>query len=112
MVRITLRVSSSCGRWSLCMHRFAITAVALFALAAPGVALAQGAAQPPGQPATQAPAQAAAPAAAAPSDASDASGSLFAPSPRQFLIGGRITSIDGDPARYQRYQDQRDGLLF
>ena len=25
---------------------------------------------------------------------------------------GRLTSIDGDPARFQRYQDLRDGLLF
>ena len=25
---------------------------------------------------------------------------------------GRVTSVDGDPARFQRYQDQRDGLLF
>ena len=31
---------------------------------------------------------------------------------REFFIGGRVTSIDGDPARYQRYQDVRDGLLF
>ncbi len=38
--------------------------------------------------------------------------SLFEPTAREFLIGGRFTSVDGDPARYQRYQDQRDGLLF
>ena len=31
---------------------------------------------------------------------------------REFFIGGRVSSIDGDPARYQRYQDVRDGLLF
>ncbi len=36
----------------------------------------------------------------------------FEPTEREFLIGGRFTSVDGDPARYQRYQDQRDGLLF
>src|SRR5262245_64773008 len=24
-------------------------------------------------------------------------------------VGGRFTSIDGDPARYQRYRDLRDG---
>ena len=38
--------------------------------------------------------------------------SLFEVAPRQFEIGGRITSISGDPARFQRYQDLRDGLLF
>ena len=91
------------------MRRFAITTIALLGLAAPGAALAQGAAQPPAQPSTQAPAQPAAPAAA---DASDASRSLFEPTSREFLLGGRVTSVDGDPARYQRYQDQRDGLLF
>ena len=31
---------------------------------------------------------------------------------REFFIGGRVSSIDGDPARFQRYQDVRDGLLF
>jgi MtrB/PioB family decaheme-associated outer membrane protein len=91
------------------MRRFAITTIALLGLAAPGAALAQGAAQPPAPSSTQTPAQPAAPAAA---DASDASRSLFEPTSREFLIGGRFTSVDGDPARYQRYQDQRDGLLF
>ena len=91
------------------MRRFAITTIALLGLAAPGAAAAQGAAQPPKQPSAQTPPQPAAPAAA---DASDVSRSLFEPASRQFLIGGRITSVDGDPARYQRYQDQRDGLLF
>ncbi len=91
------------------MRRFAVATIALLGLAAPGAAVAQGAAQPPAQPSTQAPAQPAAPAAA---DASDASRSLFEPTSREFLIGGRVTSVDGDPARYQRYQDERDGLLF
>ena len=91
------------------MRRFAITTIALLGLAAPGAALAQGAAQPPAPPASQAPPQPAAPAAA---DATDLSRSLFEPTARQFLIGGRLTSVDGDPARFQRYQDQRDGLLF
>ena len=45
------------------MRRFAITTIALLGLAAPGAALAQGAAQPPAPPSTQAPAQPAAPAA-------------------------------------------------
>ena len=91
------------------MRRFAITTIALIGLAAPGAALAQGAAKPPAQPTTQTPAQPAVPAA---DDASDVSRSLFEPTSREFLIGGRFTSVDGDPARYQRYQDQRDGLLF
>jgi MtrB/PioB family decaheme-associated outer membrane protein len=37
---------------------------------------------------------------------------LFEPTWHQFQIGGRFTSISGDPARFQRYQDMRDGLLF
>ncbi|MET0213507.1 MAG: hypothetical protein ABW292_10915, partial [Vicinamibacterales bacterium] len=55
------------------------------------------------------PTQAAAPAA---TDAADASRSLFDLTDRELFIGGRVTSIDGDPARFQRYQDVRDGLLF
>lgn len=42
----------------------------------------------------------------------DATTSLFAESPNQFRLAGRLSSISGDPARYQRYQDLRDGLLF
>jgi MtrB/PioB family decaheme-associated outer membrane protein len=38
--------------------------------------------------------------------------SLFDPTWRQFQISGRAASVDGDPARWQRYQDLRDGLLF
>jgi MtrB/PioB family decaheme-associated outer membrane protein len=38
--------------------------------------------------------------------------SLFDPAPRQFQIGGRLSSVSGDPARWQRYEDLRDGLLF
>src|SRR3954447_18646415 len=91
------------------MRRFAITTIALLGLTAPGAALAQGSAQAPAAPAAQTPAQPAAPAAA---PEPDASRSLFEPTSREFLIGGRVTSVDGDPARYQRYQDQRDGLLF
>jgi MtrB/PioB family decaheme-associated outer membrane protein len=47
--------------------------------------------------------------AAAPTDISS---SLFELAPRQFEIGGRFSSISGDPARFQRYQDLRDGVLF
>ncbi len=38
--------------------------------------------------------------------------SLFDPTWRQFQIGGRFTSVSGDPARFQRYQDLRDGVVF
>ena len=42
----------------------------------------------------------------------DESRSLFDQTWHQMQIGGRFSSIDGDPARFQRYQDMRDGLLF
>jgi hypothetical protein len=29
-----------------------------------------------------------------------------------FQLSGRLSSIEGDPARWQRYEDLRDGLLF
>jgi MtrB/PioB family decaheme-associated outer membrane protein len=89
------------------MRRFAITTIALLGLAA---AAAHAQQPPPAPPATQAPSQPAAPAAAA-TDA-DETRSLFSPTWHEFVIGGRFTSIDGDPARFQRYQDERSGLLF
>ncbi|HEY7173134.1 MAG TPA: MtrB/PioB family decaheme-associated outer membrane protein [Vicinamibacterales bacterium] len=67
--------------------------------------LAGAAAAPP------APAQAQTPAPPAAAAADDTQ-SLFTLTDREFLIGGRATSIDGDPARFQRYQDVRDGILF
>jgi MtrB/PioB family decaheme-associated outer membrane protein len=85
------------------MRRFAITTIALLGLAAPRVARAQGT-TPPGQPAETPPAATAA--------AEDDTRSLFDAADRQLFIGGRFTSIDGDPARFQRYQDQGSGLLF
>jgi MtrB/PioB family decaheme-associated outer membrane protein len=81
-----------------------ISLVLLVGTAAPQRALAQAGTPPP----AQAPAQ---PAAASPAAADD-SRSLFALTDRELFIGGRATSIDGDPARFQRYQDVRDGLLF
>src|SRR5436190_18403382 len=89
------------------MRRFAITTIALFGLAAPA-AHAQAPAQAP--PATPTPSQPAAPPATAADG--DESRSLFLPNSREFVLGGRFTSIDGDPARFQRYQDERSGLLF
>src|SRR6185503_18912 len=56
---------------------------------------------------SQAPASSQAPAAAEADTRS-----LFDPRANQMQIGGRFSSIDGDPARFQRYQDMRDGVLF
>jgi MtrB/PioB family decaheme-associated outer membrane protein len=70
-----------------------------FALA-PSSAFAQ--APPPQAPPTQ----------AAPTAQVEESRSLFEPTWRQFQIGGRLSSIDGDPARWQRYEDLRDGVIF
>src|SRR5258708_425025 len=42
----------------------------------------------------------------------DVSRSLFEPSWNMFQLSGRWSSIEGDPARWQRYQDLRDGVLF
>src|SRR5688572_17463660 len=38
--------------------------------------------------------------------------SLFAETWRQFEFSARFGSMAGDPARFQRYDDIRDGLLF
>ncbi len=49
---------------------------------------------------------------AAPAPGLDESRSLFDQTWRQFQFGGRFSSVSGDPARWQRYQDLRDGVLF
>ena len=87
------------------MRRFSpISLALLIAAAMPGLARAQ--ATPP----AQTPAQ---PPAASPSTPADeTSHSLFTLTDRELFIGGRLSSIVGDPARFQRYQDMRDGLLF
>jgi MtrB/PioB family decaheme-associated outer membrane protein len=46
------------------------------------------------------------------SEAAEPSRGLFEQTWEQFEIGGRFSSIDGDPARFQRYADIRDGILF
>src|SRR5688572_17856062 len=48
---------------------------------------------------------------AGPSGGADADGSLslFEHAPNQVEIGGRLTTTSGDPARFQRYRDFRDG---
>jgi MtrB/PioB family decaheme-associated outer membrane protein len=38
--------------------------------------------------------------------------SLFEPTWHQFQFGGRFSDVNGDPARFQRYQDLRDGVTF
>ncbi|HKO95091.1 MAG TPA: MtrB/PioB family outer membrane beta-barrel protein, partial [Polyangiaceae bacterium] len=68
-----------------------------------------------GKPATQPPVPAPAnpAAAAAPASAqTDTSRSLFEIEPNQFEAGGRWSSQQGDPARFQRYGDFGDGALF
>src|SRR3954466_898906 len=95
------------------MRRFAITTIVLLCATAPGIVHAQTAASAAATSSQSAqPPTAAQPAAPAATDASDVSRSLFEPTTREFLIGARFGSIDGDPARFQRYQDMRDGLLF
>jgi MtrB/PioB family decaheme-associated outer membrane protein len=42
----------------------------------------------------------------------DDSTSLFALRSNMFQLSGRFASVEGDPARWQRYEDLRDGLLF
>ena len=63
----------------------------------------------PAAPAAQNP-EPAAPTATGP--LAEESRSLFAPSWNTFQLSGRLSSIAGDPARWQRYEDLRDGLLF
>src|SRR4030095_8240873 len=65
----------------------------------------------PQTPAPQTPAPEA-PATAPDAATGDARGSLFDETWHQFELGGRLSSVSGDPARWQRYQDLRDGLLF
>jgi MtrB/PioB family decaheme-associated outer membrane protein len=42
----------------------------------------------------------------------DSTRSLFAPTWNTFRLLGRVSSIEGDAARWQRYEDLRDGLLL
>src|SRR3954452_5593070 len=61
---------------------------------------------------TAVPATAQAPVAAAATAPEEPAHSLFEPTWHEFMLGGRFSSVSGDPARFQRYQDVRDGLLF
>jgi MtrB/PioB family decaheme-associated outer membrane protein len=84
-------------------HRF-LAIVSLIGLAAPIPVRAQrlSPVQAAPQPAAQ----------AAPAAGVEATNSLFDVAPKQFLFGARLSHLSGDPARYQRYQDLRDGVLF
>jgi MtrB/PioB family decaheme-associated outer membrane protein len=107
------------------MRRLLLACV--FCSAVPGLAAAAGGQVPalpvpaagvlPQQPAPgAAPADQPAPAPEAESspraDPLDESQSLFAPSWNTFQFAGRLSSVAGDEARWQRYQDLRDGPLF
>ena len=87
-------------RWSA-----SISVFCWVSLVVPAATLAQT--TPPATP----PSGAQTPAAPAPAAVEDTR-SLFDTTWRQFSLGGRFTSVDGDPARFQRFQDMRDGLLF
>ena len=65
-------------------------------------------AKPPADPANPPPDQPA----ATPDPLAEDTRSLFAPRWNMFQLSGRLSSVSGDPARWQRYQDIRDGLLF
>src|SRR3954451_342075 len=86
------------------MRRFVLTPFVLTLCAAvPAVVHAQT---------TAAPATAQTPTAAAATVPEEPAHSLFEPTWHEFMLGGRFSSVSGDPARFQRYQDVRDGLLF
>ena len=85
----------------------ALGLVASLAVALPLRAQTPGPPAPPAQPPATEPAAPVADAAPA-----EALPGLFDETWNQFQIAGRISSIAGDPARWQRYQDLRDGLLF
>src|SRR3954468_21374112 len=76
----------------------------------PATAPADPAQKPAAAPGTEKPA--AAPATEKPAAEPEVQRSLFDPTWSQVLIGGRFSNVDGDPARFQRYQDIRDGLLL
>ena len=85
--------------------------VCLLVLAMPLALQAQTAPQGSGSAASKP--QDAAQASPQPGDAEGgATRSLFDQTWRQVQFGGRLSSVDGDPARFQRYMDIRDGILF
>ena len=93
-----------------------VSLICWFGLAMPPAATPQAAQQPPpskptGSQSSPDP-QNKSQAAAQPSEGAEATRGLFEQTWQQFEIGGRLSSVSGDPARFQRYQDIRDGVLF
>jgi MtrB/PioB family decaheme-associated outer membrane protein len=82
--------------------------VSAAALAPARPAAAQGTPQPAGAPPPAPPTQTP----PAGGGELDTSRSLFETAPNQFHFGGRLSGISGDPARFQRYGDFRDGVLL
>ena len=95
------------------MRRLSIVYAACW-LALPSSVAAQAAQSPPPlvDSAAAADPAAQAPSAPAPEAPTEEPRSLFEPTWHQFQIGGRGTSISGDPARFQRFQDLRDGVTL
>src|SRR3954462_2356696 len=97
------------------MRRFVLTPFVLtLCPTVPAVVHAQTTAAPATAqtPVAATPVAAQTPAAAAPTAPEEPAHSLFEPTWHEFMLGGRFSSVSGDPARFQRYQDVRDGLLF
>jgi MtrB/PioB family decaheme-associated outer membrane protein len=85
------------------------------ALAFPVLAQAQSVAKSsaPSAQADAASAAASSQAAAPPQAGSEpATRSLFDTMPNQFIVGGAFADVSGDPARWQRYQDLRNRVVF
>jgi MtrB/PioB family decaheme-associated outer membrane protein len=89
-----------------------VPVVCWLCVAAPAAALAQTGSKPPGTTPPASTAQEKPAPAPAPAAEAEVPRSLFEPTWRQFEIGGRLSSVSGDPARWQRYQDLRDGVSF
>jgi MtrB/PioB family decaheme-associated outer membrane protein len=100
------------------MRRFALIHLACWlSLGLPVVARAQFVTQPPPAVSQAKPdPQAKPPARPEPQPAAEpdaeATRSLFEQTWQQFEFSARLNSVDGDPARFQRYGDFRDGVLF
>ena len=92
------------------MHRFVLVQVVGLTLAATAAAYAQTVQSPAQKPPAAEKAKPAAQQPATPEP--EGTSSLFQETWRQFQFGGRASNIDGDPARWQRYQDYGNGVLF
>ena len=96
------------------MRRVIFTSLlSALALSVPVIVSAQATTPPASPPSTTA-AQDKPAASAQPADAPAAEKphGLFDETWHQFEFSGRLTSVEGDPARFQRFQDMRDGVLF